>query len=667
MKQVTLRVDVAILVLITAVLTAYIVGNTFSEMKVPPLLSSVCVAEETKKPCPSLGVESGDQGGDQSVARPSTSSAAEGPPHGDEHVTGTVAKGGSDEVVVEETAGSLANISGVSFDEADDPPMRVLAEAWEGKTTLIQLIETSSSNGGNSSSTPAGEAAAKFVGALDALLTDALNNSRILTEHDSYIVLRRLLQNRALKYRRKFVLNEEEAQSRTNCFQYVRADQRNVDAISHIPCVPWNSTNLHTVALARHGVLANFHHIAPPVRASLPIIRGERPTGVERPLRVAVEMSGQMRTYKSCWESLRKHILEPNQALLFMASYPDVGDKRFGVRVLERDDVVPIDRIAEMFSPFLASFYVTDLPSVTNRLKVEFPTLFVQTQFSWMLYQLFMMDLAHTLVMHHSKGPLWVDGMDAPFVVNKEGRLPVFKRDAGEPAINTEGGIVERPPIEWVRAAASPWRAFDIVIRVRPDIFILGPLWIRPLSADSAVLNFTCNPNAAIGLPPLSGPEQYVHSKQFSRGDLLRTPHHPVHEWILDPISDHTAVGFTDQVTTFFELYKDARALSPRDQEKNIFFAGNTVERMWTQHTERKGLKVETTFGWHIMLRNPTNFLNSTNLLARTKRRKELMIKIFAVTDPEQVGCPAKDGSMTKLPPKPKGKVTVIRRYVRRG
>eukprot|EP00658_Telonema_sp_P-2_P007666 TRINITY_DN12851_c0_g1_i2.p1 TRINITY_DN12851_c0_g1~~TRINITY_DN12851_c0_g1_i2.p1 ORF type:complete len:193 (+),score=2.21 TRINITY_DN12851_c0_g1_i2:126-704(+) len=190
---------------------------------------------------------------------------------------------------------------------------------------------------------------------------------------------------------------------------------------------------------------------------------------------------------------------------------------------------------------------------------------------------------------------------------------------------------------------------------------------IRDSSADSAVLNFTCNPQAAIGLPPLSGPEQYVHSRTFTRGELLRTPHHPVHEWILDPISDHTAVGFTDQVTTFFDLYKDARAMTPREQEKEIFFHGNTVERMWTQHTDRKGLKVDVTFGWHIMLRNPVKFLNTTSIFARTKRRKDLMMKIFAVTDPAAVGCPARDGRMTKLPPKPKGKTAVVRRYVRRG
>eukprot|EP00744_Colponema_vietnamica_P006980 GILI01010078.1.p1 GENE.GILI01010078.1~~GILI01010078.1.p1 ORF type:complete len:330 (-),score=30.60 GILI01010078.1:35-1024(-) len=323
-------------------------------------------------------------------------------------------------------------------------------------------------------------------------------------------------------------------------------------------------------------------------------------------------MSGQMRTYKRCYKSIVENVLKTNDALLFIASYPDVGDKRFGVRVIERDDEVPAGEVAKMFSPYLASMYTADVPTVTRRLNGEFPTMMTTTQHSWMVYQLFMMDLAHTILLRHSLGAQWNDGTYKPFVINEKNPSDGFK--------------------------STPWKSFDVVVRIRPDLYILGPMWLRSLTPTQAVFNFTCGGN--------------VFTKIFNSNEVLRTPHHPYYRWVLDPISDHSAVGFTNQVTTLFELYKDARAMPPAQQEKEIFFFGNTVERMWTQHIERKKLTAVEVFGWHFMLRNPSKFLNSTHMMASSKRREWLTRKIFAVSDPVGVECPPVDGKMWILPPK---------------
>ena len=104
-------------------------------------------------------------------------------------------------------------------------------------------------------------------------------------------------------------------------------------------------------------------------------------------LRVAVQMSGHMRTFRRCRQSLIDNVLSTNDALLFIATYPDIGDKRFGIRFQDRDDPVPVDEVASSFAPFLAGIYMLDAPTVTQWLTKEFPQYFYLNQWSWMVYQ----------------------------------------------------------------------------------------------------------------------------------------------------------------------------------------------------------------------------------------------------------------------------------------
>ena len=558
--------------------------------------------------------------------------------------------------------------------ERQNPPTAIIAQAVAGNVSLLALADASGGedkelgNGEALHSHAAKTSEARGVTAADAEKADLIqkkmtelmgfiyNETAIFSDHDAYIIMRRAFQNALLQSRRRFMVeaaldgtsasssssstsfeDKNAAQQktissirgRTRCFQFARDDQKPRDAISRVPCVPWDSPRLHTVAMARYGVLSQYHHVDPP--KSLEELRGRVKeelwegdasfkTRPSTPLRIGVAMSGQMRTYKRCYKTIRDHLLATNEALLFVASYPDVGDKRFGVRVEERDDEVDAGEVAGMFAPYLASMYTVDLPTLTRRLHAEFPTLMVTTQHSWMVYQLFMMDLAQTILLRHHLGAQWTDGAYAPFTVNKA--VSISSADGAAPS----------------SFSATPWPSFDVVVRIRPDLYILGPAWIRPLTPTSAIFNFSCG--------------NYTFSRVFSNEEVLRTPHNPYYRWVLDPISDHSAIGFTSKVTSLFELYKDARAMEPSQQEKDIFFHGNTVERMWTQHIDRKKLTAVEVFGWHFMLRHPTKFLNSTNLMSNSERRRRLMLNIFAVSDPATVHCPPRDGKMWVLPPK---------------
>lgn len=450
------------------------------------------------------------------------------------------------------------------------------------------------------------EFAAKFDRAIDDVLDRIGNETQALMTHTKYNLLKLLMTEKLDSRRREASL----VQSRTRCLEFVRTAQAPDEAIYRVPCVPWNLPHLHSISIKSFGAVARFSHIPPPT--SLPATKFA-PAVKSNPLKVAVEMSGHMRTYKRCYKSLVANLLAPNQALLFIATYPDLGEKRYGIRMQEFSDEVPMSDLVSMYSPYLAQAYMLDLPTLTRKLSRWFASYFQLKQWSWMIFQLFTMELAHNTTLAH---------------------MPSTAAD-----IEAADPTVVRHVVPG-RAAPPVWPDFDIVIRVRPDLYILGEALVRAMTPTTATFLFTCD-------------GKFTFVENFTRNDIIRAPHHPVFEWVSDPISDHSAIGFTKELTSFMHLFNTARSFSPTEQGWYFFHHGNTAERMWTKHVQARKLNVIRTIGWHVMLRNPKVFFNSTVKVANTARRAQLTEKIFGVTDPEQVGCPRPDRSMERLGKKP--------------
>jgi hypothetical protein len=256
------------------------------------------------------------------------------------------------------------------------------------------------------------------------------------------------------------------------------------------------------------------------------------------------------------------------------------------------------------------------VPTITRDLNGWFPQFFHLKQWSWMIYQLFTMDLAHNITLAHQRNVTDI-------------RAEVLRSDAPH-MVRTF-----RQPVN-----ALLWTHFDVVVRVRPDLYILGNVWIRRTGPEEATFNFSCDDN--------------IYGEPFTVHDVIRAPHHPTIEWFSDPLSDHSAIGFTQQITRFLQLFSETRRMSLPRQELLVFKHGNTAERMWGQHVDRLGLSVIPTWGWHIMLRNPSKFYNSTMKVAHTMRRKKFTEAVFGVTNATQVTCPDPAKKMVKLPKKPK-------------
>jgi hypothetical protein len=433
-------------------------------------------------------------------------------------------------------------------------------------------------------------------GLVDALV-NGLKSAKALARHGDYVRAKDHITKKLVRARQSKLGDT----SLTNCAQFMRANQAAADEQYRIPCVPWNTTGLVRVQHKRFGLLASFDHLEP------------RPRDAKQKLRVAVEMSGHMRTYQDCAASCRFHLLRPNNALLFSATYPDVGNKRQGVRVQERDEPVELPVMQELYGPHLAAVYLLDLPTVTGQLRRWFPSIFGDTHWSWMIYQLFTMELVHNTTLQHL-APAAHDDTTLDLALSKN------KADK-------KG-----------RELARRWGSFDVIVRVRPDLYILGNVTLFQLAPDHGVLEFAC------GGTTFSG--------SFGNGVILRSPHHPRVIWDLDPLSDHSAVGFTANTSTFLQLFTDAVGLSVYQQRKQIFYHGSTVEKMWSDRAKKAQLAMLPVVGWHIMLRSARyHNVTRTGQYVSTGRRTKLMQMIFSATDGPGTQCPKPNCHMYKLFP----------------
>ena len=452
--------------------------------------------------------------------------------------------------------------------------------------------------------------------------------------------------------------------------EFFRQQEDDSDTVYRVPRVNWSTPRLSRISFRRYGLLATFRHIEPPPLAyssSEFAATDQRPATValdlappmtaalkngtlmrdilrrRQPLKVAVEMSGHMRTFRQCRETTVQRLLQPNHALLFVATYPDMGDKRYGVREQLQDEPAPLEEIADAYGPHLAAVYLLDLPSVTVPLRRQFPTLFGLRQWSWLIYQLFTMELTHNVTLQHVLGSRDDDNAGAAVgsgVVDARRRR---RRQRDIVIGREEEGTSADDHVEATTTAWRRWRGrggFDVVIRIRPDLYVVAAVRVYQLTA------------ALFGAAMSCGTTRYWDN--FTVTQVLRAPHHPTIQWYLDKLSDHSAIGTLSSMTKLLTLYSAASRLLPSQQQRSVFFQGQTAERLWNDHAKRRDITFVGTFGWHVMLRDPQKYRNTTEGKGKSVRRAVLNDMVFGQTNGRRVSCPDPAKKMRVMGPPPK-------------
>lgn len=297
-------------------------------------------------------------------------------------------------------------------------------------------------------------------------------------------------------------------------------------------------------------------------------------------LRVAVEMSGQMRTFRGTFASCVERLLKPNDAKLFIATYPYVGNKRWGARSsVQNDEQVTVRELSQCYGSHLCAVYMARMAAISLDVERGFAGARTNTYWSWMLCQLLMVELAHAVA------------------------------------------------VEYATAVGTLW---DVVVRFRADLYVIGPVTIRRREAnsDALVLTLSC--------------ENDSFATHFGARDVVRTPHHPRIRVPKVPFSDHSFVGFSSAVSPLLSLYTMLRAFgSQLAHNKGLFKKNNNPEILLAVVTRMNRLGTVAAFGWHAMLRNETTFFadRPPKDLEFMRRKVNRTIDIFST---DNVPCPLK-------------------------
>lgn len=407
-----------------------------------------------------------------------------------------------------------------------------------------------------------------------------------------------------------------------------------------------------------------------------------------------------MRGYARCAERLVQTVLGPTDATLFIATYPDKGEKRYGVRDQQRfDDAVNWAEVLRSYSPHLAGLFVAEVPLMRRRLELAFPAAFGNLQFSWMLYQFLLIelgvnmteafaagwDLSSDVVGEMSFGSWPKKAMSSPKLSSSSSSSNAFSaargvwpwghlwKDCG--AANAVDGVCSlisfrKEEEQQSRRAA---RSFDVFIRLRPDLFIVGTVKLigfpfarqqsakddasssaatprsQQVSFESFQFEVSCGSEARTARN--YGTETSVAT--FDSNVVLVAPHHPRNMWYLDKTSDLSLVAAYPTARRYLSMYSDLSHLTAQ-QQGAVFVPLCTAERLWNTRAKALQLVQNRSFGWFAMLRNKTTFQMSSVDGHKSPVKRAWIRSIFAVFDSDTVPCPFANGTMATVPPSQK-------------
>jgi len=176
-----------------------------------------------------------------------------------------------------------------------------------------------------------------------------------------------------------------------------------------------------------------------------------------------------------------------------------------------------------------------------------------------------------------------------------------------------------------------PGHIYQIYIRIRPDMYILG----RHVLYHANSVNYTCD----TALP------DYTTEWVPSDNEVLVSPHHPLYRW-KESFADHTISLQPSLGERFFRLYSHI-VNNARGPYSYIGPQGSLIaERAWSKHLAQLGVpqtKIHRVPGWHIVLRNQTNFRGG----AKAASRNEL--KVLGTLSVDQLKCPDRSGALIDI------------------
>ena len=348
-------------------------------------------------------------------------------------------------------------------------------------------------------------------------------------------------------------------------------------------------------------------------------------------LRTAVISGGHMRTYKMCVQSLTDRLLKPNNADLFIVTYPNLAISR--LKSSPETEFINLEHVIASHRPYLQQLVLLDDMKVPQFVRNTFPL--------------------HSVDFSSHLGKMLVLETGMMMLIGGSDRLLKQHRDKINWLQSIERQIGHIP--------------YDIIVRVRPDIFILGELLFSrraPNATDSNAtlrVEFKCSRDGAIDYRP----------RDISSSAVFRSPHHPTLLWGEDPFSDHAVFGAAQAVAHFslmfsvLEQMKDTPAIGQffffdcpiRARCREKFHQANTPERIWARFTELQNLTEEHYFGYHALLRDARQFTKDVNMKRAHKNQfLSNTLRIFGIVDSRDVPCPDSSGRLSSMNTRPRKK-----------
>jgi hypothetical protein len=235
----------------------------------------------------------------------------------------------------------------------------------------------------------------------------------------------------------------------------------------------------------------------------------------------------------------------------------------------------------------------------------------------------------------------WRGLLTAPDATMGNGRVPVLTRRGG----GADDG--------YMRKQAVAWGGFDVVVRVRPDLFIVGTVRLTspppgaPLTPQGkppiAVLHFECGgePNTARAA---SGPAaSYITTREipFDADTFLATPHHPTHEWQQeDRTSDLTLIAAYRRAMPLTHILSYLARRWPSESERSKAIYRTTAEMLWVRLiTQEERATLLHTLGWVGLLRQ-TELTWTNSEQAKGHWSPEVWRVIFGTSNASAFSCP---------------------------
>jgi hypothetical protein len=316
-------------------------------------------------------------------------------------------------------------------------------------------------------------------------------------------------------------------------------------------------------------------------------------------LRTAVVSSGHLRTYRQCTPSLLDRIVRPNKADLFLITYSYLAIQLLNESVPPATQYIDINHVVLSHAPFLRQIYLFDDAKVKRAVRAAFPK--HAAEYQGLLSKMLTLEVGMQMI----------------------------------------GGAGEQlhVPIP-----------YDVVVKVRPDIFIIGNLVFfagseRSRGNVSMNVHFTCVGAAA----------EYP-SVQLQADAIFRSPHHPTLLWPGDPYSDHAVFGTVTAMSRFGSMFSTLERLQSDAPTIGMYLftrhsLQNTPEKVWATFATQVRLREVFFVGYHILLRDAEQFTRGANVreaLKNSRLKKALLI--FGITDPKVAPCPDPSGRLRPLP-----------------